>query len=128
VAANITVSATFNFNWTGFFQPVDNLTALNTVKAGQAIPVKFSLGGNLGLSILAPGYPSSGQYVCGTLVNVAPIEETVNAGNSSLTYDVSSGQYVYVWKTDKAWAGTCRTLTVKLSDGSVHQANFNFSR
>ena len=47
------------FNWSGFFQPVDNLPALNVVKAGSAIPVKFSLGGNKGLNIFAAGYPLS---------------------------------------------------------------------
>ena len=45
------------FNWSGFFQPVDNLPTLNVVKAGSAVPVKFGLGGDKGLSIFAPGYP-----------------------------------------------------------------------
>jgi hypothetical protein len=33
-----------------------------------------------------------------------------------------------VWKSDKSWAGTCRQLQVKLADGSLHVANFNFTR
>jgi hypothetical protein len=37
-----------------------------------------------------------------------------------------SDQYTYVWKTDRAWANTCRQLMLKLSDGSVHTANFRF--
>ena len=37
----------------GFFQPVDNLPTLNVVNAGRAIPVKFGLGGDYGLSIFA---------------------------------------------------------------------------
>ena len=52
-----TVSVLYNFS--GFFQPVDNLPTLNAVKAGQAIPVKFSLNGDQGLSIFAAGYPRS---------------------------------------------------------------------
>ena len=47
------------YNWSGFFPPVDNLPALNSVKAGSAIPVKFSLGGDKGLNIFAAGYPKS---------------------------------------------------------------------
>ena len=38
----------------------------------------------------------------------------------------ADGQYVYVWKTDKAWSGTCRQLVVKLSDNTEHRANFRF--
>jgi len=34
--------------------------------------------------------------------------------------------YVYVWKTDKSWARTCRQLVVKLDDGTSHRANFSF--
>jgi hypothetical protein len=113
------------YAFTGFFQPVDNLPTLNTVNAGRAIPVKFSLGGDYGLNILAPGYPSSSVVTCGTTAEDA-IEETVTAGNSSLSYDASTEQYTYVWKTDQAWAGTCRTLVVKLNDGTYHYANFKF--
>ncbi|QHK21248.1 hypothetical protein GU243_17740 [Pseudarthrobacter psychrotolerans] len=32
----------------GFLQPVDNGGALNSMKAGAAVPVKFGLGGNRG--------------------------------------------------------------------------------
>ncbi|HEY7628136.1 MAG TPA: ExeM/NucH family extracellular endonuclease, partial [Ilumatobacteraceae bacterium] len=46
-----------SYDFSGFFQPVDNLPTTNTVKAGQAVPVKFSLNGNQGLDIFAMGYP-----------------------------------------------------------------------
>jgi hypothetical protein len=52
----------------------------------------------------------------------------VTAGNSSLTYDPGSDQYTYVWKTDSSWANSCRALIVKLKDGSVHRANFKFTK
>ena len=114
------------FNWTGFFQPVDNLPVLNLVKAGSAIPIKFSLGGNQGLNIFADGYPSSQQIVCGSGAPQDDIEQTVTPGSSSLTYDPLADQYTYVWKTDKAWTATCRQVVVKLSDGTMHVANFKF--
>ena len=118
------------YNWTGFFQPVDNLPVVNTVNAGQAIPVKFSLGGNYGLNIFASGYPASQQVSCGggDGGSTSPIEETVTAGNSSLQYDPGTQRYIYVWKTDKAWAGTCRQLIVRLIDGTDHIALFSFNR
>jgi hypothetical protein len=117
-----------NYNWSGFFQPVDNIPTINRVKAGSAIPVKFSLGCNQGLNIMAANYPQSGQMACDTQDPQDDIETTVNAGNSSLNYDPVANQYIYVWKTDKSWGGTCRLLTVKLADGTYHYAFFNFTR
>lgn len=115
------------YNWSGFFQPVDNLPTLNSVKAGSAIPVKFSLAGNQGLSIFAAGYPVSAVTSCGSTPTDS-IETTATAGSSSLSYDATTDQYNYVWKTEKAWANTCRTLNVKFIDGTTHQANFKFTK
>jgi len=113
------------YRFAGFLQPVDNPPTLNSVKAGQAVPVKFSLSGNRGLAIFDPGYPASQPVACGAS-DSAPIEETVNAGSSSLQYDSSKDQYTYVWKTDKGWAGTCRLLIINFADGSQARANFQF--
>lgn len=114
------------YNFAGFFQPVDNLPVLNSVKAGQAIPVKFRLGGNQGLNIFEANYPKSQVISCDSTAPVDGIEETVTAGSSSLTYDASTDTYTYVWKTEKSWANTCRQLVVKLNDGTLHRANFKF--
>lgn len=108
----------------GFFAPVDNLPTLNSMKAGRAVPLKFSLGGGHGLDILAPGYPKSEQIACDSSALVDGVEETTLAGSSTLTYDPVTGQYTYVWKTEPAWADTCRQLVVKLVDGTYHRANF----
>ena len=35
-------------------------------------------------------------------------------------------QDVYVWKTNKAWAQTCRLLPIRLRDGTDHVALFKF--
>ena len=114
------------FDFDGFLPPVDNLQTLNSVKAGQAVPVKFSLGGDKGLGIFASGYPKSQEIPCDSTALVDGIESTVTANSSGLSYDTTSHQYTYVWKTDKNWTGKCRQLALKLSDGSVHQANFKF--
>ena len=120
------VAQFLSYNFTGFFPPVDNLPALNKAKAGQAVPVKFSLNGDKGLDIFAPGYPQSMQIACDTSAPLGAPEPTVNPGSSSLTYDPVTDAYNYVWKTDKGWSGTCRQLVVKLIDGTFHYANFNF--
>ncbi|HYT56144.1 MAG TPA: PxKF domain-containing protein [Verrucomicrobiae bacterium] len=127
-ALEVTQYTNVIFNFTGFFRPVDNLPVLNIVKAGSAVPVKFSLNGNQGLNIFATGYPVSVSMSCTTTDLYDYIEETVTAGGSSLSYDASANQYVYVWKTEKSWAGSCRQLVVKLSDGTYHRANFNFAK
>jgi hypothetical protein len=120
-------SATYRviYAWNGFFQPIDN-DKLNVSKAGSAIPVKFSLSGNQGLNIFAVGYPKSIQISCDSSLPMDDIESTVTAGGSSLSYDALADQYIYVWKTEKSWVGTCRQLQVKLSDGTLHTANFKF--
>ncbi|HEX7331212.1 MAG TPA: PxKF domain-containing protein [Pyrinomonadaceae bacterium] len=123
-ACSFTVTVQYNF--AGFFPPVANLPALNVVQAGRGIPVKFSLSGNKGLGIFAAGSPSSGPIVCNSSDPATLLEETVTAGGSSLNYDPVSDQYIYVWKTEQGWAGTCRQLVVQLNDGSIHRANFKF--
>ena len=114
------------FNFSGFFQPVDNLPTLNTVKAGQGVPVKFSLDGDQGLAIFAEGYPVSQQAACEGGAPLDAIEQTVTAGGSSLSYDPATNTYTYVWKTESSWKNSCRTLIVRLSDGTEHAANFKF--
>ena len=114
------------YNFAGFFQPVDNLPVFNVVQAGRAIPVKFSLSGYKGLGIFAVGSPSSGPIACNSTDPANDLTETVTAGGSSLSYDPSTDTYIYVWKTDPSWAGTCRQLVVELNDGTIHRANFRF--
>jgi hypothetical protein len=122
-----TFVVTVVFGFDGFFQPIDN-DKLNSVKAGSGIPVKFSLGGNMGLDIFFDDKaPWSVKISCDSYDDYGedPIE-TVTSGGSGLSYDVAADQYIYVWKTEKSWAGTCRQLVVKLADGSLHAANFKF--
>ena len=51
---------------------------------------------------------------------------STKAGGSGLGYDPASGQYTYAWKTEKAWANTCRVLSLQLTDGTEHRAAFKF--
>jgi uncharacterized delta-60 repeat protein len=121
------VNGTSGYTFSGFFAPVDNAPARNVVKAGRAVPVKFSLNGYQGLDILAAGSPASQQIACEAGARLDVLEETLTATRSSLTYDAVMDQYIYVWKTEKAWANTCRQLVVTLTDGTSHVANFQLS-
>jgi hypothetical protein len=98
------------------------------MKAGQAAPLKFSLGGDQGLAIFAAGFPQSQRVQCDTLSPIDPVEQTTTAGSSSLSYNPATGIYTYVWKTDKSWAGTCRQLNVQFIDGQTYTLNFTFTR
>ena len=116
-----------DYSLAGFFQPVDNLPALNVAKAGSAIPVKFGLGGNRGLDIFYNStYPASQPINCSTTAPLDDIETTVTAGGSSLSFDPGSGVYTYVWKTNAAWSNTCRALVIRTKFGTFHTANFKF--
>jgi hypothetical protein len=108
------------FPFSGFTPPVDAAPALNSSNAGSSVPVKFRLDGDYGLDVLADGQPESVEISCTTL---AP---TGSATPTTGTLSFSDGQYSYVWKTVKAWSGTCRQFSLKLDDGTVHVANFKF--
>ncbi|MAT96832.1 MAG: hypothetical protein CL608_06790 [Anaerolineaceae bacterium] len=124
VGLNLDVSFTYNF--TGFFAPVDNYPTVNTVKAGSAVPIKFSLDGDQGLDIFAAGYPRSQRVACDTSGDLNDVETALNPGASGLTYDPVTDQYNFVWKTNKSWAGTCRLFTIQLVDGTDHYLLFKF--
>ena len=90
------------------------------------MPVRFSLGGDQGLAVLAIGSPVSLPVACADPEAAGEGVPTATPGRSSLQYDPSTDQYTYVWKTEKAWSGTCRVLSVHLVDGSTHRALFRF--
>jgi probable HAF family extracellular repeat protein len=116
------------YSFKGFFQPVDNLPTVNTVKAGAAVPVKFSLGGDKGLDIFSAGYPLSRQAPSDPSSSLDQIEQTATASSSGLSYNATSGQYTYTWKTDKAWAGKTRQLILRFQDATEHKASFKFTK
>jgi hypothetical protein len=124
--ASKTVQIAVVYRFSGFFQPVDNMPVVNTAKAGSAIPVKFSLGGNQGLAIMGAGSPSSIPVSCvlARVAGVDAIEETVAASTSGLRY--TGNRYQYNWKTSASWAGSCRKLRITLVDGTTHELLFRF--
>ena len=105
------------YAWGGFRSPVQPLPAVNRAEAGRSVPVKFSLGGDQGLDVLAAGSPAS--VPCG-----APAPET--GPTAAVAYDPVTQLYQYDWKTLKAWRGTCRDLVLRLADGSEQRARFRF--
>ena len=62
VPVHITGRALYPF--TGFQPPVANPPTVNSENAGRAIPINFSLGGDQGLGVIVPGYPTVTQVDC----------------------------------------------------------------
>jgi hypothetical protein len=120
-----TTSTVASCTFSGFFSPVDNAPVVNVVKAGAAVPVKFGFCVSGSLNIFASGTPLSSPHVCGT-ASTDEIESTVTVSTSGLTFDAASGRYQYNWKTDQAWAGQCRTLTLRFVNGTTKIAEFRF--
>jgi hypothetical protein len=114
------VDATYEFR--GFLPPVASFPATNTWIAGRPVPLRFSLGGDRGLGIFPAGYPKVAPVPCGSTEPAAGTEPAVG----QLFYEPFSDQYVYVWRTEPRWKGTCRQIVVKLDDGSEHRAGFRF--
>ena len=112
------------FNFSGFFPPVDNPPTVNVMPAGKAVQLIFSLHGNQGLNIFAPGSPIVTTVACPAGADKDKVEQTVNASASSLTYNAQLDLYVYTWATSPTWAGSCREINLKLTDGKNHKALF----
>ena len=119
-----TIAARYRFS--GFFKPVDNLPVVNRANSGQAIPLKFSLGGYQGPAVFAAGSPFSQPVGCNGGALIDDLELINTPGASGLQYDAATDTYTYVWKTEKSWKNTCRQLTVRLNDGSTRVLLFQF--
>lgn len=123
-----TASLQVNYNYAGFFSPVDNSPTVNAAKDGQAVPVKWRLTDASGVGISDPGSftgLTSYQANCSQWGGMTdPIPEEAS-GASGLQY-LGSGNWEYNWKTSKGYAGTCRVMVLTLKDGSQHTAEFKF--
>jgi predicted extracellular nuclease len=113
------------YDFTGFLPPIADLPAYTGIKAGSAVPIKFSLDGDHGLAVILDGYPTATPISCTTgAVTGSPEEIDIE---EPLSYRSDTDTYSLTWKTAKGSTG-CRLLTVALDDGTVHQARFRFDR
>lgn len=117
--------STAKFVFKGFFAPIDmptaNVPVWNSVKAGQAVPVKWLLTQN-GAPVSDPKSFSglwSSPIACSSVSG--PIEGAINeaaAGNSGLQYK-GNGNWQHNWKTQASYKDSCRTVVAKFSDGTT---------
>jgi hypothetical protein len=129
-AAGGTASATSHYrvvyDFRGFRWPVKDRPALNLVRAGRVVLVRFSLNGFHGRSVLADGYPQVAEVDCDSGEEPAGGEPARVLGRHKVRYMRSGRSYGLLWKTSRAWAGSCRQFLLGLADGSVQRADFRF--
>lgn len=118
--ASFAVGYWVRYDWAGFFGP-----SLVHANAGRAIPIEFALGGGFGSSVLTDGFPRSVTIACDSQ-EIPTGGDPTRAVGGGLRYEPGSGRYMYIWKTDPAWAGTCRAFIVRLDDGSTHVQSVRF--
>lgn len=117
---------TTGFTFRGFLSPVKNTPKVNKVDAEDSIPIKFDLGANYGLNIMAAGYPQSQKINCTTFAPIGNATATKAVQGNGLKYKDGPGIYRYEWRTLESWEDTCRQFVLKLTDGSTHIAYFKF--
>jgi hypothetical protein len=114
--ATSTYSVIYDFG--GFVSPSAPYPTATSMKAGQSVPVKFSLNGDQGSAIFADGAPAWAS--CGS--------SDTSPAAGTLSYNASNDRYTFLAATAKSWAGTCRDLVVTLADGTVHKLRFTFTK
>jgi dipeptidyl aminopeptidase/acylaminoacyl peptidase len=108
----------------GFARPLEPFPQPASFKAGDTVQVRFSLGGDQGLDVLIDWTPVSRELACDDVAS-APWG---TATTGTLSYRATQDRYTYLWKTERAWAGTCRQLVLVLRDGTYHYANVRLTK
>jgi predicted extracellular nuclease len=107
----------------GGFQAPSTPAGVTEIKAGSSHPLKFSLDGPQGEAVL-DGNPTFQRHECPNGDDIgAPIHTTAS---EPFAYDAATDTYRFTWKTQKAWAGWCGTLTVALADGETYDLEVIF--
>jgi hypothetical protein len=122
------------YTFSGFFAPVDNPPMVNTVKAGQTVPVKWRVmdaNGQPVASLATKTFTSTGIN-CSSLAGEPESAIEPSSGTSGWQY-LGNGYWQYNWKTSSGYANTCRTMVLTISSDSgtattQYTANFKFKK
>ena len=114
VGHSATKQCTYNvraYDFIGFSSPVDNPTVLNTVKAGQAVPLKCRLIDNGSPVTNLQSVTVKASDLSCSLGTSTDLLEEVASGSSGLQ-NLGNGYYQYNWKTPTTYAKSCKTLQI----------------
>ncbi len=127
-AASKTVSYSVAYDFDGFLWPLVNPPRVNRWKAGLPVPVRFSLGSYRGSVPVAAGYPKVAPVTCGAGAQPSGTEKARGVWMKRSVRSSKHGgwTYMFLWKTEKKWAGDCRQLILKLGDGTLHRVEVQF--
>ena len=95
--------------------------AMNEVQSGSAVPIWFNLGDTVATTQSVTS-PTSTPIDCTSL---SPTGPTVPASVSPTGAKASNGRVMYVWKTDRAWAGSCRAFTLGIAAPTTLYLHFS---
>jgi hypothetical protein len=124
--AQATHTYSVEYNFAGFFSPVDNLPVLNTGNAGRTFPIKWRLASANGTPVTSlSSFVSmlASPIACDASPDDVLEVQLAGTTGAALHYDAAADQFVFNWKTEKNWVG-CRMLQLTLADGSKHFAKF----
>jgi hypothetical protein len=109
-------SYSIHYPFDGFYSPLLAEPTIGSVRAGDTVPVKFSLRGDRGLDVVS----RTAWRPCGATTNdSSPVF-------GSLSYSTGPDRYAFMWQSDKTWAGSCREFLLMLRDGTTHAALVSF--
>ena len=121
--ATETVTYAVRFPWLGWEPPLSG-DRPNAAQAGRTIPVRFAVGGAGKASVIAGVRVA--PVACAGSATVAAGDPSLTAADWSVPGNHGGGDSMLLWRTTKAFGGSCRQLLVQLTDGSVHRLTFNF--
>ena len=131
-AANATVARSVYrvvYDFEGFLWPVRNPPAINRWRAGLPVPIRFELGGDQGRDVIEEGWPQVAQIECGSGAEPSSGEPARHPRwFRGLAFRKRTARYVFLWRTRREWAGSCRQFLLRLDDGTVKRADFEFVR
>ena len=120
--ATATLSYSVVYAFSGFDSPVGAGGSLGSAKAGDSVPLKFSLGGNQGL-----GAVTQTTWQASSCTDWSALGSPATA-QAKLSYSASTDRYSDLVTTDASWKGTCRTISVWLNDGTRHSVRVQFTK
>jgi hypothetical protein len=121
-SATATCNYTVVYNFDGFYQGMNG--RLNTMKAGLAVPVEFSLDGarqagdtnTFGVNVLKSAVVDKAR--CPTNLHAVAVG-TTSVTTPKLTYKAPEDEFRYVWRSNANLAGTCGYLVLTFKDAST---------